>query len=133
MARRGMRIREIARELGCSRNTVKRYLRDAQVSRYGPRQPRATKLDPFKDYVRSRIEAAKPRWIPAVVLLRELRELGYAGGLTQLKMFVNPLKQVAEERVVRFETRPGEQMQADFTVVRRGRDALLAFRSDARL
>jgi transposase len=28
---------------------------------------------------------------------------------------------------VRFETAPGEQMQADFTVVRRGRDALLAF------
>ena len=46
MARRGMRIREIARELACSRNTVKRYLRDAKVSRYGPRQPRGTKLDP---------------------------------------------------------------------------------------
>jgi len=29
--------------------------------------------------------------------------------------------------VVRFETPPGEQMQADFTVVRRGRDPLLAF------
>ena len=29
--------------------------------------------------------------------------------------------------MVRFETPPGEQMQADFTVVRRGRDPLLAF------
>jgi transposase len=122
-----MGIREIARELGCSRNTVKRYLRNARASRYGPRQPRPMKLDPFKEYVRERIAAAKPRWIPAVVLLREIRELGYAGGLTQLKMFVNPLKHVAEEPVVRFETPPGEQMQADFTVVRRGRDALLAF------
>ena len=127
MARRGMRIREIARELGCSRNTVKRYLHDGKASRYGPRQPRGTKLDPFKDYLRERIEAAKPHWIPAVVLLREIRDSGYAGGLTQLKMFVNPLKRVEEEPVVRFETPPGVQMQADFTVVRRGRDPLLAF------
>ncbi len=29
--------------------------------------------------------------------------------------------------MVRFETAPGEQMQADFTVIRRGRDPLLAF------
>jgi transposase len=122
-----MRIREIARELGCSRNTVKRYLHDAKASRYGPRQRRSTKLDPFKDYLRERIEAAKPHWIPAVVLLREIRDSGYAGGLTQLKMFVNPLKRVEEEPVVRFETPPGVQMQADFTVVRRGRDPLLAF------
>jgi transposase len=122
-----MRIREIARELGCSRNTVKRYLHDGKASRYGPRQPRGTKLDPFKDYLRERIEAAKPHWIPAVVLLREIRDSGYAGGLTQLKMFVNPLKRVEEEPVVRFETPPGVQMQADFTVVRRGRDPLLAF------
>jgi transposase len=127
MARRGMRIREIARELGCSRNTVKRYLRDGKASRYGPRQRRSTKLDPFKDYLRERIEAAKPHWIPAVVLLREIRDSGYAGGLTQLKMFINPLKRVDEEPVVRFETPPGVQMQADFTMVRRGRDPLLAF------
>lgn len=127
MARRGIGVREIARELGCSRNTVKRYLRDARASRYGPRQSRATKLDAYKEYVRERIEAAKPHWIPAVVLLREIRELGYRGGLTQIKMFINPFKVVAQDPVVRFETPPGEQMQADFTIVRRGRDALLAF------
>jgi len=127
MARRGIGVRQIARELGCSRNTVKRYVRDRRASRYGPRQLRPVKLDPFKEYLRDRVAVAKPHWIPAVVLLREIRELGYAGGLTQLKLFLNPLKQVAEEPVVRFETPPGEQMQADFTVVRRGRDPLLAF------
>ena len=78
MARRGMALRQIARELGCSRNTVKRYLRDARASRYGPRAPRPTKLDPFKQYVCERIETAKPHWIPAVVLLREIREMGQA-------------------------------------------------------
>ncbi|MCO5102116.1 MAG: IS21 family transposase [Burkholderiaceae bacterium] len=128
LARQGIGIREIARQLGCSRNTIRRYLREAQVSRYGPRTPRPTKLDAFKPYVLSRIEAARPKWIPAVVLLREIRERGYEGGLTQLKVFLHPLKSTAApDPVVRFETVPGEQMQADFTVVRRGRDPLLAF------
>jgi len=128
LARHGAGIREIERQLGCSRNTIRRYLRDEQAARYGPRAARPTKLDAFKPYVMTRIEAARPRWIPAVVLLREIRERGYEGGLTQLKLFVNPLKDVkAPDPVVRFETAPGEQMQADFTVVRRGRDPLLAF------
>ena len=127
LARRGMGVRQIARELGCSRNTVRRYLEDAQATRYGPRLARPTKLGPFEAYVQERIEAAKPHWIPAVVLAREIRDLGYTGGLTQLKMFINPLKRVDAEPVVRFETPRGAQMQADFTVIRRGRDPLLAF------
>ena len=53
LARQGMGIREIARQMGCSRNTIKRYLRDAQAIRYGPRVPRRTKLDGFKTYVRA--------------------------------------------------------------------------------
>ena len=70
LARRGLAIRDIARQLGCSRNTVKRYLKEADASRYGPRQARPTKLDPFKAYVLERIEAARPYWIPAAVLNR---------------------------------------------------------------
>jgi transposase len=127
LARQGVSIREIARQLDCSRNTVKRYLRDPDAARYGPRAARARKLDQYKRYLQSRVESARPRWIPAVVLLREIRERGYEGGLTQLKLFLAPLKAASPEPVVRFETAPGEQMQADFTVVRRGRDPLLAF------
>jgi transposase len=127
LARRGVAIREIARQLGCSRNTVKRYLKDEQAARYGPRQPRPTKLEPFKSYILERIEAARPHWIPAAVLQRELEERGYRGGLTQLKVFIAPHKRSEPDPVVRFETPPGQQMQADFTHVRRGRDALLAF------
>jgi transposase len=127
LRRRGLGIRAIARELGCSRTTVKRYLRDEAASGYGPRAPRPTKLDEHKAYLVERVAAARPRWIPAVVLLREIRQRGYTGGITQLKAFINPLKQPKIDPVVRFETAPGEQMQADFTVIRRGRDPLLAF------
>jgi len=127
LARRGMAIREIARQAGCSRNTVRRYLRDGGAQRYGPRTTRTTKLDEHKAYLLERIAAARPRWIPAVVLLREIRERGYRGGLTQLKVYLQSHKKVVPEPVVRFETAPGEQLQADFTVIRRGRAPLLAF------
>ena len=126
MARRGEGVRAIAKQLGCSRNTVRRYLREADARRYKPRTPRPCKLDPHKDYLRQRVEHAKPRWIPATVLLREISERGYDGGISQLKAWLAPLKTSEPEPVVRFETPPGKQMQADFTVVRRGRDPLLA-------
>jgi transposase len=126
LARRGTGVREIARQTGLSRNTVRRYLRDEQASRYSRREPRATKLDPFKDYLLERVAAARPHWIPATVLLRELQEAGYEGGISQLKAFLVPHKRPEVEPVVRFETAPGKQMQADFTVIRRGREPLLA-------
>jgi transposase len=79
MARRGDGVREIARQLRCSRNTLRRYLRDEQAQRYEARQPRACKLDGYKDYLSERVEQARPCWIPAAVLLREIRERGYDG------------------------------------------------------
>lgn len=128
LRRQGWSIRAIARETGLSRVTVRRYLEDPEAAaRYGPREPRPTKLGPYIEYVRGRVEAARPAWIPAVVLLREIQERGYQGGLSQLKAYLAPLKNREPEPLVRFETAPGEQMQADFTYVRRGRYPLLAF------
>jgi transposase len=128
LRRQGKSIRAIARETGLSRVTVRRYLQEPEaVKCYGPRAPRPSKLDGHSDYLKARIEAARPGWIPATVLLREIRERGYIGGLSLLKAYLAPFKNGAPEPVVRFETEPGEQMQADFTHVRRGRHPLLAF------
>jgi len=128
LRRQGWSIRAIARETGLSRVTVRRYLEDpGAATRYGPREPRPTKLGPYGEYLLARVEAARPAWIPAVVLLREIQERGYSGGISQLRAYLAPYKSGEPEPVVRFETQPGEQMQADFTYVRRGRYPLLAF------
>ena len=127
LARRGGKVKQIARELGVSKNTVRRYLRDPKAGRYKRRAPRPRKLDLYRQYLRERIEAAQPRWIPATVLLREIRERGYEGGISQLKAYLAPFKATKLDPVVRFETAPGEQMQADFTTIRRGRSPLKAF------
>ena len=126
--RHGRGIREIARETGSSRNTVRRYVRDGSALRYKPRPPRATKLGPFKDYVIERLTAAAPERIPASVWLRELRERGYSGGYTMLKVLAASLKpQEAAAPIVRFETEPGEQMPVDWAVIRRGSNRLSVF------
>lgn len=127
LARRGGKVKQIARELGVSKNTVKRYLRDPEACRYKPRAPRPSKLDGYVEYLGQRVEAARPHWIPATVLLREIRELGYEGGISQLKAYLAPFKSPKVDPVVRFETAPGLQMQADFTTIRRGRLPLKAF------
>ncbi|EMA2383126.1 helix-turn-helix domain-containing protein, partial [Klebsiella pneumoniae] len=92
LARQGHSIRHIARTLGVSRNTVRRYLRDPSVARYQPREPRPTKLGPFESYLRQRVEQAHPIWLPATVLNREIRAQGYGGGLSLLRAFLATLK-----------------------------------------
>jgi len=125
--KQGRSIRQIARETGLSRNTVRRYLREGRPIRYGPREPRVCKLDPYKGFLQERIGQATPDWILATVLLREIQAAGYAGGISQLKAYLAPFRSAPPDPVVRFETDPGQQMQADFTVIRRRRDRLSAF------
>lgn len=126
--RQGHSIRAISRQLGIARNTVRSYLRElARTPTYGPRTARASKLDPFKPYLRERIDAAKPYWIPATVLHREITTHGFGGKEGIVKNYIRQFKPDTQEEVVRFETLPGQQMQVDFTTIRRGHHKLKGF------
>jgi transposase len=128
MSRQGHSVKAIARQLGVSRNTVRKYLRDRSLTtQYATRTPRPSKLDPFKDYLIERQTAARPHWIPATVLMREIQALGYDGGISMLKVFLAPHRQTVTDPVVRFETPAGHQLQVDFTTIRRGQLPLKAF------
>ncbi len=127
LRRQGKGIREIARMLDMSRNTVRRYLRVEGPPRYA-REARPSKLDAFKRYLDERVKAAAPDWIPATMLLRELQALGYSGRYSILKDHLATLRLLAKpEPLIRFETDPGRQMQVDFATIRRGRDRLSVF------
>jgi transposase len=126
--RQGLSAREIARRTGHSRNTVERYLRSEEVPRYSPRPPVTGKLAPHEGWLAERVRSALPERLSAVVLFRELRERGYAGGITILREHLARLRpSLPPEPVVRFETEPGRQMQVDWAVLRRGADPLSVF------
>jgi len=94
--RQGVGVREIARRMGVSRNTVRKYLRDNLAPEYGPRTARPGKLDAYKKYIVERVEAALPDWIPATVIDREIRVRGYVGSIRLLRYFMASLRPAAK-------------------------------------
>lgn len=129
MARQGMSIRDITRQLGVSRNTVRRYLRDPSAAEGpdpGPGRP--SELEPFKDWLRRRVESAAPRRLPATALHREIADLGYTGSVRTVRRFVAALQPAPEpEPLVRFETAPGQQAQMDWGEYRLGKQKVYCF------
>ena len=65
----GMTKAAVARQIGCSRQTLYNWLEEPAE----PQPPccRPSKLDPYKPYIRSRLQRYD---LPATVLLREIRE-----------------------------------------------------------
>ena len=128
LKKHGLSLRQIAKEVGCAVNTVWRQLAEGDKPKYVRKIQRPTKLEAYETYLRARQEAAKPLWIPATVLLREIAERGYLGGQSQLRAFLRTLKPLqAADPVVRFETAPGEQLQVDWVEFRKGANPLYAF------
>jgi len=102
LAKQGLSQRAIAKLTGYSRNTVKRYLEgDPDAGRYRPRPAVAGKITPFEDYLRARVAAAAPDWIPAVVLHREITERGFNGAYETTKRFLRTLKRTKALKTAR--------------------------------
>jgi transposase len=112
MKKRGMNITQIANELGRDRKTIRKWLAHSEPKRYQRQTSRPSKLDPFKDYVKHRMEEG---CLNANVLFEEIVAQGYTGGKTLLRMFMQPLRPTGVEKAtVRFETPPGYQAQMDW-------------------
>jgi len=118
----GHSIKEIARQTGRSRNTVRRVLREAGPT--GFRKPaRPSCLDDFKPYLQTRFASCG---LSAVRLLPEIRAMGYTGSVATLRRFLHHLRPEQErlrKLTVRFETPPGKQAQADWAYCGRFADA----------
>lgn len=111
LVEQGMKKTDVAERLGISRQTVYNHLNRSEPFPK-PRKKRPSKLDPFRDYIRARLERFD---LPATTVLGELRGRGYEGGLTILRDFVRPLKAEFVRKVTeRFETLPGQQAQLDW-------------------
>lgn len=112
--RQGLSVAEIARRAGVDRKTVRKYIaRGMEPPAYGPRPAKAKAIDDFLPYLRERLQAFPT--LTASRLRRELSERGFGGSYTVVKRAVRELRPDRPRGYeVRFETRPGQQGQADF-------------------
>jgi transposase len=110
----GWGSKRIARELGVSRGTVRRYL---EAGGWQPfKKPERRKLlDGLDDWLRERLRLHRGN---ADVVRQELgTEKGIVASLRTVERALSPYRQelLAEARAtVRFETAPGKQLQIDF-------------------
>jgi transposase len=114
LAGQGLGSKRIARQLGISRNSVRRYLAGARVG--FQERPEARRLDAAAQEEVQRLFATVAEG-NTVVIQQELARRGIDVGLRTLQRAVAPLRQAARARAlatVRFETPPGQQMQIDF-------------------
>jgi transposase len=128
LKKHGLSLRRIAVEVGCAVNTVRRHLALEAAPKYERKIKRESKLGAYEQYLRERQSAARPDWIPATVLYREIVARGYRGGQSQLRAFMRTLRPtLPADPVVRFETAMGEQLQVDWVEFRKGAAPLHAF------
>lgn len=110
----GRSIRQIVKLTGQSRNSVREYLRNPGLPVARARLKRGSALDPYTAHLQALLQAGVDN---AVVLLREIRVLGYPGGYTTLKNNLRPhrvQRELQSRQTTRFETETAEQAQVDF-------------------
>jgi transposase len=109
--RSGVYQKDIAAELGVHPKTVSRALKRGAAPTIGRRRG-WKKLGPYAEVVDRLLSEGV--W-NAVVIFDTIKALGYAGGYSQLKRYIQP-KRVLQpsKKTVRFETEPGRQMQSDW-------------------
>lgn len=129
LSKAGWSRRKIARELGCDRETVSKYVRQGEqsgppangteakpaISTAGSSPGRTSEAAPYRE----RIEAMLEKGLSAEVIWRELRDgHGYTHGYESVKRYVRKLKARLPQRVWRMECEPGEEAQVDFGILR---------------
>jgi len=114
MKRKGLTQRQIAKKLGISRNTVKKY-----IEHQGYPEPNREKisrkslLDSFQGNIAAWLDEDmdyKATWI-----YDRLRPMGFSGSYEIVKRAVHTIKEKRQRiAYMRFETEPGFQSQVDF-------------------
>src|SRR5437879_12816702 len=105
-------LRKIARHLHIGRRTIAKYI--AAPAQTAASRQRASKLDPFKPTIAEFLE--QDPHARATVIAQRLRPLGFSGGLSILKEYLQGVRAQASapRAYVRMEPGPGERFEVDW-------------------
>lgn len=109
---KGEGIKTIARGLGVSKNTVRKYLRSSDPPKFKARKYEK-KLDKFREKIHDMLRQG----YIGTRIYEELLGMGYEGSLSSVHKFLHRCKQeeaVRKLSTTRVETSPGQQMQYDW-------------------
>ncbi len=112
--RQGLTQRAIARRLGISRNTVKKYLENPNLAfAPAPVRQRKSQLDPYLGNIEAWIK--EDSCYTGTWIYDRLTAMGFTGSYEIVKRKVRKLKNRYQKvAYMRFETEPGFQAQVDF-------------------
>lgn len=116
----GKSIRRIARELGCSRTTVRKAIRDSDVPVYRRTAPiRYTVLQPVIPLIDNWLkedesQPKKQRHTARRIWIRLKEEFGFTGGESSVCRYVHEKRLVVPEVFVPLVYQPGSDAQADW-------------------
>jgi transposase len=104
--------RRIAHMLGVSRNTVKRALMTETHPTYSRKEYVSPELEPFVEYVKVQYCTKKLR---GSRILEDLRSKGCTISKTAFYLHLKKLGELSTQAFMRYETKPGEQAQFDWS------------------
>ncbi len=115
----GEPIRQVSREMGISRNTVRKYLKQSEPVF----KAKGARVKPVMDKVTDRIEQLLEEWsvrttakqrITGNRIHRQLMEEGYQVGVTTVRKYLREKRRQASEVYIPLVHRPGDEAQVDF-------------------
>ena len=114
LQRSGLSQREIARKLGISRNTVKKYIENPESCiKDTDAWQRQSILDPYVGAIKAWLD--EDEYYRSTWIYDRLVNQGYTGSYETVKRKVGKLKKNKQKiAYMRFETEPGHQAQVDF-------------------
>lgn len=111
----GKPLREISRQLGMSRKTVRKMLiaEPSRPTALAPQTSRLRILDPYEEMIRALLRGDESIKAPAV--LERLRVAGFPGGVTVVRDRLREIRpHVQHEPFLTLEHPPGDQVQIDW-------------------
>ena len=103
---------EMARIMGCSRQTI--YNREERLKNPKPkkRTTRTSKLDPYKEIIDTKVDKYRSK---GMNVYKFIKKQGYTGGYGIVRKYIKEHKnEQIKKATIRFETVPGLQAQVDW-------------------